>query len=199
MYTLDKYKYLVQVIKNNPSELFRLFSVGLTTAKYRYFKRCVGKETVVEPGIQIINSANVRIGNKCLLKDSIYIRAGTEGKVIIGDRVAINSFCRIFGHGSIEIGEDTQIGPGTLITTTGHDYRSNLETSFKRVVIGKGVWIGANVTILPGVEIGDFAVVGAGAVVTKSIPARSIAVGVPAKVIKKIDEPSQLRQVEVKV
>ncbi|HWP91067.1 MAG TPA: acyltransferase [Thermodesulfobacteriota bacterium] len=187
MYKLDKYKYFVQVVKSNPSELLRLVSIGLTTAKYRYLKRCVGKGTIVEPKTEIINSANVRIGNDCLLKEAIYIRAGTEGKVIIGDRAAINGFCRLFGHGSIEIGEDTQIGPCCLITTTDHDYRGHLETSFKPVVIGKGVWVGANVTILPGVEIGDYAVIGAGAVVTKSIPPRSIAVGVPAKVVKTID------------
>ena len=199
MYELNKLKYFVHVLTKNPSELFRLLNIGLTTAKYRYLKRCVGRGTIVEPRTEIINSANVRIGNNCLLKDAVYIRAGTEGKIIIGDRAAINSFCRIFGHGSIEVGEDTQIGPGCLITTTDHDYRGNLETSFKQVVIGKGVWIGANVTILPGVEIGDYAVIGAGAVVTKSIPPRTISVGVPARVIKKVDESSKTEQVKVLV
>ncbi len=56
----------------------------------------------------------------------------------------------------------------------------------KPVKIGKYVWIGANVVILPGVEIGDNAVIGAGAIITKNIPANSVAVGNPAKVIKKI-------------
>jgi acetyltransferase-like isoleucine patch superfamily enzyme len=111
--------------------------------------------------------------------------------VTIADRVAINSFCRFFGHGSIEIGEDTQIGPGTLITTTGHDYAHDLEVSFQKVVIGRHVWVGANVTILPNVEIGDFAVIGAGAVVNKSIPANSLAVGVPARVIRRIERPQE--------
>jgi acetyltransferase-like isoleucine patch superfamily enzyme len=196
MYEIKKLKYFVHVLTRNPSELLRLLDIGLTTAKYRYLKRCVGKGTIVEPGTQIINSANVHIGNNCLLKEAIYIRAGTEGSIVIGDRAAINGFCRFFGHGSIEIGEDTQIGPCCLITTTDHDYRSDLETSFKRVLIGKGVWVGANVTILPGVEIGDYSVIGAGAVVTKSIPPQSIAVGVPARVIKTIDESSKPEEVE---
>lgn len=188
MYTLEKTAYLTRVLRNNPSELWRLLRIGLTTAKYRYVKRCVGKGTIVGTRTEIINSANVYIGNGCLLQDAIYIRAGTEGAITIRDRVAINSFCRLFGHGSIEIGEDTQLGPGTLITTTGHDYHRDLVTHFQRVVIGKGVWVGANVTILPGIEIGDCCVIGAGSVVTKSIPPRSVAVGVPARVIRAIHE-----------
>lgn len=196
MYTLNKRGYLFHVIRKNPSELFRLMRIGLATAKYRYIKRCIGKGTIVEPRTQIINSANVRIGKGCLLKEGIYIRAGTEGKITIGDRGGLNSFCRLFGHGSIEIGEDTQIGPGTLITTTVHDYQANLETSFKRVVIGKGVWIGANVTILPGVEIGDYAVISAGSVVARNIARRSVAGGVPARIIIKHDESSEQEQAQ---
>lgn len=190
MHTPRKVTYLAYILKNNPAELLRLLSIGLTTAKFRYLKRCVGKGTTVEPGTKIINSANVQIGRDCLLKEAIYIRAGTEGRVIIRDRAAINSFCKIYGHGSVEIGEDTQIGPGTLITTTDHDYYDHLRTRYKPVVIGKEVWIGANVTILPGVTIGDYAVIGAGAVVTKNIPVKSVAVGVPARVVKTLLETS---------
>jgi acetyltransferase-like isoleucine patch superfamily enzyme len=190
VYTLDKFAYLVRVIKTNPAELCRLLRIGLTTAKYRYIKRCVGKGTIVGVRTEIINSANVRIGNDCLLQDAIYMRAGTEGKIAIGDRAALNSFCRLFGHGSIEIGEDTQIGPGSLITTTEHDYDHGLTAHFKRVVIGKGVWVGANVTILPGVEIGDGAVIGAGSVVMKNIASRCVALGVPARVVRFLDESS---------
>jgi acetyltransferase-like isoleucine patch superfamily enzyme len=187
MYTLDKAGYLLKVIRSDPFELLRLFSIGLNTARYRYLQRCVGKGTVVGRHTEIINASRVKIGRGCLLQDAIYLRAGTEGKIVIGDRAALNSFCRIFGHGKVEIGEDTQIGPGSLITTTDHDYRGDLETSFKGVVIGKGVWIGANVTVLPGVEIGDYAVVGAGSVVTKNIPPRAVAVGIPARVVKWVD------------
>jgi len=188
MYKLDKTGYFLSVLRRNPSELLRIVRIGWCTFKHRYLKRCVGPGTIVGTGTQIINSANVRIGAKCLLQDSVYIRAGTEGRVTIGDRAAINSFCRIFGHGSVEIGVDTQIGPGSLITTTDHDYGSgNLETRFGTVVIGKRVWIGANVTIVSGVTIGDYSVIGAGSVVTKSIESKTIAVGVPARPLRKIE------------
>ena len=188
MHTPDKKTYLLDLIKHDPFELLRLANVALTTANYRYLRRCVGPGSTVEPQTKIVNAANVRIGRDVLLKEAIYIRAGTQGRVEIGDRAAINGFCRFFGHGGITIGEDTQIGPGCLITTTDHDYRDQLRASFKAVTIGKRVWMGANVTVLPGVSIGDEAVIGAGSVVTKSIPARSIAVGVPARVIKTIDD-----------
>jgi acetyltransferase-like isoleucine patch superfamily enzyme len=196
MRTPKKLTYLTEIIKTNPSEIFRLLSVALTTLKFRYLKGCVGSGTTVEPQTKIINSANVRIGRGCLLKEAIYIRAGTMGKVIIKDRAALNSFCKIYGHGSVEIGEDTQIGPGVLMTTTDHDYFDNLETRYKSIIIGDRVWIGANVTILPGVTIGDNAIIGAGAVVTKNVPAYAVAVGVPAKVVKNIGSSSQ--QIEMR-
>lgn len=188
MHTPNKAAYLLHIIKTNPSELLRLFAVGVTTAKYRYIKRCVGKGTAVEPGTKMINSANVHIGKNCLLKEGIYLRAGHEGQIVIHDRAALNAFCRIFGHGSVEIGADTQLGPGTLITTTDHNYQGQLEVNYKPIKIGDRVWIGANVTILPGVTIGDRAVIGAGAVVNKDIPSYTIAVGVPARVIKTISQ-----------
>ena len=194
MYSIDRYRYFLHVMRKNRLEVFRLAGVALATAKFRYVKRCVGKGSIVETRTRIINAGNVRIGKGVLLKEGTYIRAGTEGKIIIGDRSALNCYCRLFGHGLIEIGEDTQIGPGTIITTTDHDYQSNLETRFKGVVIGRGVWIGANVTILPGAEIGDFAVIGAGSVVSRKIPPRSLALGIPARVVMQLNERAEMAE-----
>jgi acetyltransferase-like isoleucine patch superfamily enzyme len=183
---VNRSKYLSRILKTNPFELWRILMIALTTAKYRYLLRCIGKGTVVGVRTEIVNSNNVKIGKDCLLQDAVYLRAGTEGKITLGDRAAINSFARLFGHGSIEIGEDAQIGPGCLITTTDHNIYENLEASFRKVTIGKRAWIGANVTVLPGISIGDYAVVGAGSVVTRDVPAYSVVVGVPARVIKEI-------------
>jgi acetyltransferase-like isoleucine patch superfamily enzyme len=186
MFELNRIGYLTGVARRNPLELWRLLRIGLVTLKYRYLIRCAGPGSVLGVGTEIVNTANVRLGRGVLLQDHVYIRAGTEGAVRIGDRAAINSFCRIFGHGSVTIGDDTQLGPGSLITTTDHDYTRSLETRYKSVTIGREVWVGANVTILPGVEIGDGAVIGAGSVVNRSIPPRTLAVGVPARVIREI-------------
>lgn len=192
MFVLNRASYLARVAARNPLELWRLLRIALITAKYRYVARCAGPGCVLGIGTEIVNSANVRLGRNVLLQDHVYIRAGAEGSVTIGDRAAINSFCRIFGHGSVTVGEDAQLGPGCLVTTTDHDYTRALETRYKSVTIGREVWVGANVTILPGVEIGDGAVIGAGSVVNRSIPPRTLAVGVPARAIRQITavEPS---------
>lgn len=190
MHELNKSRYLSRILRTDPGELWHIASHALATLRFRYLKRCVGRGTVVGAHSKLINARNIRIGEQSWLQDHVYIRAGADGRVRIGDRVAINSFARIFGHGGVEVGDDAQIGPGTLITTTDHDFRRDLEASFHPVVIGKRAWIGANVTVLPGVTIGDYAVVGAGSVVNKSIPAYAIAVGVPARVIGTL-EPKQ--------
>ena len=107
----------------------------------------------------------------------------------VGERVFINACCRFQDQGGIQIGDGSLIGHNTTIATLNHDFnpqtRANLTPS--PVKIGKNVWIGSDCTILPGVTIGDGAIIGAGSVVTKSIPKNSIAVGNPAKVIKNID------------
>ena len=107
----------------------------------------------------------------------------------IGKNVFINACCRFQDQGGIEIGDGSLIGHNTTIATLNHDFnpdkRANLHPS--PVKIGKNVWIGSDCTILPGVEIGDGAVIGAGSIVTKNVPANSIAVGNPARVIKQIE------------
>ena len=107
----------------------------------------------------------------------------------IGKNVFINACCRFQDQGGIEIGDGSLIGHNTTIATLNHDFnpakRQNLTPS--PVKIGKNVWIGSDCTILPGVEIGDGAIIGAGSVVTKSIPTNAVAVGNPARVIKEIE------------
>ena len=107
----------------------------------------------------------------------------------IGKNVFINACCRFQDQGGIEIGDGSLIGHNTTIATLNHDFnplkRQNLTPS--PVKIGKNVWIGSDCTILPGVTIGDGAIIGAGSVVTKSIPTNAVAVGNPARVIKEIE------------
>ena len=107
-----------------------------------------------------------------------------------GQNVFINSGCRFQDQGGIWIGDNALIGHNAVLVTLNHNpdpqKRGNLIPS--RIVIGNDVWLGANVTVLPGVTIGDGAIIAAGAVVTKDVPARTVAGGVPAKVIKTIGE-----------
>ena len=107
----------------------------------------------------------------------------------LGKNVFINSCCRFQDQGGITIGNNVLIGHNTTIATLNHDInpkkRGNLTPS--SVIIGDDVWIGADCTILPGVKIGDGAIVGAGSVVTKDVPANHIAFGNPARIIKEIE------------
>ncbi|ALU12931.1 sugar O-acetyltransferase [Eubacterium maltosivorans] len=109
--------------------------------------------------------------------------------ITVGKNVFINSGCRFQDQGGITIGDGALIGHNAVLTTLNHDFSSQRRSSMHPapVVIGKNVWLGASVTVVPGVTIGDNAVIAAGAVVTKDVPANTIAAGVPAKVIRELD------------
>lgn len=101
----------------------------------------------------------------------------------VGARVSINAFVHIWALGGVTIGDDTLIASHVAITSLTHDPRAELYAATQQarpVVIGRNVWIGTHAVILPGVTIGDNAVIGAGAVVTRDVPPRTVVVGVPA-------------------
>ncbi|MCZ4273969.1 sugar O-acetyltransferase [Maritalea porphyrae] len=119
----------------------------------------------------------------------------------IGERSFINRNCTIMDNHFVKIGCETLIAPNVQILTAGHPIRAdercvypypdapdqmNFVNQAAPITIGDNCWIGAGVTILPGVTIGDRTTIGAGAVVTKDIPSDCVAVGSPARVVKKL-------------
>ncbi len=108
--------------------------------------------------------------------------------LIVGKHVFFNSGCKMQDQGGITIGDGALIGHGVVLATLNHglDPAHRYDLYPAPIHIGKGVWIGANATVLPGVTIGDHAVIAAGAVVTKDVPPNTLAGGVPAKMIKRI-------------
>ena len=106
----------------------------------------------------------------------------------VGKNVFINSGCCFQDQGGIEIGDKVLIGQQVVIATINHDSKAENRANMlaDSVKIGNGVWIGAHATILPGVTIGDGAVIAAGAVVTKDVPENVVVGGVPAKIIKEL-------------
>lgn len=108
----------------------------------------------------------------------------------IGKGVFINAGCKFQDQGGIYIGDGALIGHNAMLATLNHGMLPEERQYLipKPIHIGKNVWIGSNSTILPGVTIGDNAVIGAGSVVTKDIPENMLAVGSPAKVIRSIFE-----------
>lgn len=107
----------------------------------------------------------------------------------LGKGVFINSGCRFQDQGGITIGDYSLIGHNVVLATLNHNLnpkkRANLIPS--PIKIGKRVWVGSNSTLLPGITIGDNAVIGAGSVVTKDVPANAVVAGVPARIVKTID------------
>ena len=108
--------------------------------------------------------------------------------ITIGDRVFINAGCKFQDQGGITIDDGALIGHGVVLATLNHDFAPEKRQQLHPapIHIGKNVWIGANATVTPGVSIGDNAVIAAGAVVNRDIPANVIAGGVPAKVIREL-------------
>lgn len=106
----------------------------------------------------------------------------------IGKNVFINHACTFMDRGGITIEDDVLIGPKVNLITTNHPLNpvERKATISHPIVVKKGAWIGAAATILPGVTIGENAVVAAGAVVSKDVPDNAIVGGIPAKIIKSV-------------
>lgn len=138
--------------------------------------------------IEIMNKlTNSEIDKSFSLFPPFYTDCGKNLK--IGKNVFFNSGCKIQDQGGVSIGDGTAIGHNVVIATLNHNQNPNIRGNLipSPVKIGKNVWIGANATICPGVEVGNGAIIAAGAVVNKNVPENTVVGGVPAKIIKKID------------
>lgn len=108
-------------------------------------------------------------------------------RVKIGRNVFINTNALMMGRGGITIEDDVLIAANVSLISNNHDMYERQVLLCKEVVVRKGAWIGAGATILPGVTVGKYAVVGAASVVTHDVPDYAVVVGSPAKVVKTLD------------
>ena len=144
------------------------------------------------------------MGEGVRMQGPIFFHYGCHTKV--GDRVFANFNFTVQDDAEVTIGDDCNFGPGCTIVTPIHPMAASERNAMldengavkrlcyaKPVHIGKDCWFGANVTVCPGVTIGDGCVIGAGAVVTRDIPANSFAAGVPARVIRTITEADSMK------
>ena len=139
----------------------------------------------------------IHIKKNSVIGSGVRLKALINGKIVIGEDVAIDDNTNILSLYGISIGKGTLIAANVYIVDGDHTYplassryliTSEQGYTGSPITIGSYVWIGANVVILKGVTIGDNTIIGAGSVVTKSIPANSLAVGNPARVLKKLKE-----------
>lgn len=139
----------------------------------------IGKGTRVWAFAHILPKAV--LGEDCNVCDGVFI----ENDVVVGNRVTIKCGVQLWDGLSVE--DDVFIGPNVTFTNDRFPRSKVFPEQFAKTVVRKGASIGANATILPGLEIGAGAMVGAGSVITRSVPPNAIAVGNPARIIGYVD------------
>lgn len=163
--------------------------IPLLTIKSKGGNLQIGKGLIVHSGRGFHIGKNVRLGRFCRL--SCYETVNGLPKITIDDNCYIGDHFSIMAGGDITIGKHTLIASYVAIISENHgmDPEAGLKYGLqpligKAVNIGKNCWIGEKVIIMPGVSIGDWCILAAGAVVTKNIPSYSIVAGNPARIIK---------------
>lgn len=155
------------------------------------FRGCVKpfSRTLLDGKVIVRNRKRIQIGDKFRVLAAhvpVELGAGEYGRITIGDNTFINSGTSIGSLASITIGNNVAIGNYVLIMDS--DFHNPIDHTLPGakapIIIEDDVWIGARVTILKGVTIGKHAVIAAGAVVTKDVPAGALVGGVPAKLIR---------------
>lgn len=135
----------------------------------------IGKNTRIHNFVHVMNGAV--IGEDCNICDYVYIEDGA----IIGDRVTVKNLVQIWK--GVKIGSDVFIGPSVVFSNDKNPMSRNTEYVLLETIVENRASIGANATILPGIRIGQGAVIGAGAVVTKDVPQNAIVYGNPARIV----------------
>ena len=135
--------------------------------------RHIGEDTVIWQYVIVLE--NARIGKNCNINCHVFI----ENDVVIGDNVTVKSGVQLWD--GLRIEDDVFIGPNATFTNDLLPRSKHYPDEFMETFVRKGASIGANATILPGIEIGAYALIGAGSVVTKNIPSFTVWAGNPAR------------------
>ncbi|TAM70044.1 MAG: acyltransferase [Microbacteriaceae bacterium] len=175
---------------------WKVWSVLIMSRRFASF----GKRSWIRRPLVITHPQYISIGNNCFIRDGarlevIHRRGHQPGRLSIGNGVTIEQDVHIVACDFVVIDDDAAIAARCSIVDTTHPAGHPQDGNRARVVsdepsfvhIGKRVFLGVNVVVLPNVRIGDNSIVGANSVVTRDIPANSIAVGAPARVIRSIE------------
>ena len=173
----------VTIPANHP-EAYQLREASFATKKLLVQMNNASDPSVIRDLLSLITGTE--IDESVAVFTPLYINYGKNTK--IGKNVFINFDCVFLDLGGITIDDNVLIAPKVSLLSEGHPVSPNERQSLVpgHIHIRKNAWIGAGATILPGVTVGENAVVAAGAVVSKDVPANTIVGGVPAKIIKTI-------------
>jgi len=179
-------------------QIIKLYFHKLKNSFRRIKHRNIGKSAYLAPGVQILGLKNITIGENCTIGENSLFTVNNRDdvtiKLRIGDNTYIgrNSFLTV--GKSIEIGQYCIVGNNCSFIGSDHKFETPLQpytlsgaSNHKVIKLGANCWLGNGVTIVGHVTIGHGSIIGAGSIVTKNIPPFSIAVGNPAKVIKKFN------------
>lgn len=158
----------------------------------------IGGHVIIHSGVRI--GPGARVGDHAQIRDEAEIGAGStvgsyvsvDPGVVIGERVSIQTRCYITGGTRVE--DDVFVGPGVTLTNDNTMNRHGDEFEFEGPLLRRACRVGGGSTICPGVEIGEEAFVAAGAVVTSDVPARSVVMGMPARVVREVPETDLLQR-----
>ena len=139
----------------------------------------IGARTRVWAFAHILSGA--KVGEDCNICDHTFI----ENDVIIGNKVTIK--CGVFLWDGIRVEDNVHIGPNVTFTNDKYPRSKNNSFEILKTIIKNGASIGANATILPGITLGEKAMIGAGSVVTKNVPANTLVYGNPAKIVRTLN------------
>jgi acetyltransferase-like isoleucine patch superfamily enzyme len=149
----------------------------------------IGEKTRIGSAVRVVRPRCVHLGARCEVEHGVFLKCVTPlASLTIGDSVFVGTGVEIDVAASVAVGAHTLIAPGVFITDHAHNHERGRRhdeqgTRLAPVVIGADAWLGVRAIILSGVTIGDGAVVGAGAVVTKDVAPYTIVVGIPARKI----------------
>ncbi len=150
----------------------------------------IGDGVVLEPGVLVFHPENIEIGANVYVGHNTILKGYYRNTLVIGANTWIGQQCFLHGAGGITIGANVGIGPAVRILTSSHAEQGrdvpvlHSPITFAPVAIEDDSDLGVGAIILPGVRIGQGAIVGAGAVVTRTVPAYAIVAGVPARILR---------------
>ena len=192
------------------------FAAAKRVEYYQNKLRFMGKNVKIGCGVKMLNPRNISLGDWVIIEDHCVLMArsekgitlaegarlkygvyldteNAEGYITIGKRVYVGTGCCLHAHLGLEIGDESLLAQNITITPYSHKFNDPLKTIIsqgvfsRKVSIGRDCYLGMNVYVLWSADIGDGSVIGSGSVVVKPIPPYSVAIGVPAKVIRKRD------------